>query len=280
MNTKLYAAELCGVVRQLTSPAVPCISTNPYYRDEAHEENVMKHNTKLWQSVIAAIGLMVAAASVDASGNSSRVVEPGQQFFGKSYNELVSEWTNWLAVEPIATNPAFDPDGQFCDRNQQGKVWFLASTFGGVANRTCEIPASKAIFISLGGVFVSFSPDFPVMSDPCFQLATDLEKVRCDVNDDVSLAPGISFEVIIDGVPVEDLFAFRAQSQPGGFTLRIPDPSLLTDFGVSSGDRFPAVADGYFLFLKPLAPGEHTLNLIMTNPGQPERGVNYTLIVP
>jgi len=39
------------------------------------------------------------------------------------------------------------------------------------------------------------------------------------------------------------------------------------------------VADGYFLFLKPLEPGEHTLNLIMTGPGQSERGVNYTLIV-
>jgi hypothetical protein len=142
------------------------------------------------------------------------------------------------------------------------------------------VPAGKAIFFGLGGVFLSFSPDFPVMGDPCPQLATDLEKVRCDVNDDVSLAPDISFEVVIDGVPVEDLFAFRAQSQPGGFTLRVPDPSLLTDFGFPSGDRSPAVADGYFLFLKPLAPGEHTLNFIMTDHrDQTQRGVNYTLII-
>ena len=122
----------------------------------------MKHNTTIWPSVVAGIGLMVAVASAEAAGNSSKVVKPGEQFFGKSYNELASEWTNWLAVEPIATNPAFDPDGQFCDRNQHGKVWFLASTFGGVVNRTCEMPAGKAIFISLGGVFVSFSPEFPV----------------------------------------------------------------------------------------------------------------------
>lgn len=224
---------------------------------------------------------MVAAASA-----SDGVVEPGQQFLGKSYNELVSEWSNWLVLEPIATNPAFDPDGRFCDRNQQGKVWFLASTFEGIANRTCEVPPGKGIFISLGGVFASFSPDFPAMDDPCLQLATDLEQVRCDVNDDVPLAPSISFEVTIDGAPVQDLFAFRAQSQPGGFTLRIPDPSLripdqslLTDFGFVSGNRSPAVADGNFLFLKPLTPGEHTLNLIMTNPDQSVRGVNYTLIV-
>src|SRR5262245_63795184 len=122
------------------------------------------------------MGLLVAAAASAEAG--SRVVEPGQEFAGKSYGELASEWTNWLIVEPIATNPAFDPDGRFCDRNQQGKVWFLASTFGGIANRTCAVPAGKAIFISLGGVFVSFSPDFPALGDPCLQLATDLEKVR------------------------------------------------------------------------------------------------------
>jgi hypothetical protein len=234
----------------------------------------MKQHTKIWRSVVAVMGLMVAAASAD-----DRVVEPGSQFSGKSYNELVSEWTNWLVMEPMATNPAFDPDGRFCDKNQQGKVWFLASTFGGVVDRICEVPPGKGIFISLGGVFASFPPDFPGTGDPCLQLATTLEQVRCDVNDDVPLAPGISFEVTIDGVPVEDLFAFRAQSLPGGFTLRIPDQSLLTDFGFASGDRAPAVADGYFLFLKPLTPGEHTLNLLMTNPDQSVRGVNYTLIV-
>ena len=90
--------------------------------------------------------------------------------------------------------------------------------------------------------------------------------MRCDVNNDVPVAPDVSFEVTLDGVPVEDLFAFRAQSPPGGFTLRVPNPSFLTDLGFAPGDRSTAVADGYFLFLKPLRPGTHTLNLRMTNP--------------
>jgi len=237
----------------------------------------MKPNKKLWQSVVAVIGLVVTAAAAADAG--SRVVEPGQEFSGKSYNELAGEWTNWLVAEPIATNPAFDPDGRFCGRNQQGKVWFLASTFGGVVDRTCEVPAGKAIFVSLGGVFISFAPEFPAADDPCSQMATGLEKVRCDVNNDVPVAPGISFQVTLDGEPVGDLFAFRAQSQPGGFTLRVPNPSFLTDLGLAAGNRTPAVADGYFLFLKPLHPGEHTLNLRMINPDQSERGVNYTLVI-
>ncbi len=238
----------------------------------------MKLNRKLVQSVVAVIALMMVAAAAFASDH-SKVVVPGEEFLGKSYSELASEWTNWLVTEPIATNPAFDPDGRFCDRNQSGKVWFLASTFGGVADRTCEVPAGKAIFLSLGGVFVSFAPEFPSAGDPCLQLATSLEQVRCDVNEDVPVAPNVSFEVTLDGEPVEDLFAFRAQSQPGGFTLRVPSPSFLTDLGLAAGDRSPAVADGYFLFLKPLHPGEHTLNFRLINPDQSERGVNYTLIV-
>jgi hypothetical protein len=39
------------------------------------------------------------------------------------------------------------------------------------------------------------------------------------------------------------------------------------------------MADGYFLFLQPLKPGEHTLNFRMILPDQSVRGVNYTLII-
>lgn len=235
----------------------------------------MKLNKQISRIAVATvIGLTVAAAA-----SADKVVQPGHEYQGKSYSELTGEWTNWLTAEPIATNPAFDPDGSFCNRNQAGDVWFLASTFGGVVNRTCAVPAGKSIFLSLGGVFLSFAPEFPAAGDPCLQLATDVERVRCDVNNDVPVAPNVSFEATLDGVPVEDLFAFRAQSQPEGFTLRVPNPSFITDLGLAPGDRFPAVADGYFLFLKPLKPGTHTLNFRMIQPGQPDAGVNYTLII-
>jgi hypothetical protein len=226
----------------------------------------MKTNKQLLQSVVAVIGLMMAAAaSADDHGIKNKIVEPGQEYLDKSYNELVGKWTNWLVKEPIATNPAFDPDGRFCDRNQEGKVWFLASTFEGVADRTCEVPAGKALFVSLGGAFLSFSPEFPAAGDPCLQMATSLEKVRCDVNNDVPVAPGISLAVTLVGVPVEDLFAYRAQSL-GGFTLRAPNPSFLTDLGFAAGNRFPAAADGYFLFLKPLKRGRLLLPPCLDRP--------------
>ncbi|MFL6195590.1 MAG: hypothetical protein ACJ75H_15545, partial [Thermoanaerobaculia bacterium] len=70
-----------------------------------------------------------------------------------------------------------------------------------------------------------------------------------------------------------------AQSLPGGFTLHVPNPSFVTDLGLAPGDRFPAVADGYFLYLKPLSPGQHTLSVRKVNPDQSVVGVNYTLTI-
>ena len=90
------------------------------------------------------VAVAVTAASTTASaGQDVKVVAPDKTLFKKSYNELAGEWSNWVQKEPPATSPAFDPDGRFCDRNQSGKIWFLAGTFGGVANRFCEVPAGK-----------------------------------------------------------------------------------------------------------------------------------------
>ncbi|MFL6197013.1 MAG: hypothetical protein ACJ75H_22700, partial [Thermoanaerobaculia bacterium] len=146
----------------------------------------MKLNSKLRNGIFLGIGFLMAVA---ASAADNRIVSPDQNLFGKSYAQLANEWTNWFVTEPLATHPALDPDGRFCDRNQSGKVWFLASTYEGVVNRTCTIPSGKAIFVSVGGAFVSFGPEFPSAGDPCLQMGTALEQVRCDVTNDVPVAP-------------------------------------------------------------------------------------------
>lgn len=239
----------------------------------------MKLNKKVFLSAVAVIGLLTAgAAFAQEELVANKVVQPGEAYLGKTYNELVSEWSNWFTKEPLATNPALDPDGGFCNLNQEGRVWFLASTFDGVVDRTCEVPFGKGIFVSLGGAFLSFAPEFPAAGDPCLQMATTEEQVRCDVNNDVPVAPDVTLQATLDGEPITDLLAFRAQSKPGGFTLEVPNPSFLTDLGFAPGDRSPAVADGYFLFLKALKRGRHLLSIRMINAGQ-ETGVDYMLIV-
>jgi hypothetical protein len=227
-------------------------------------------------------GPLPAVAGGDGKKDQIEVVDPGKTLFRKSYNELTGAWSNWLQKEPPATNPAFDTDGRFCDLNQKGEIWYLAGTFEGVADRFCEVPAGKGIFFPILA-FISFAPEF-LGQEPCDELTEDLDQIRCDVNDDTPIAanldalpPVVGLEVALDGEPVADLFAYRVQSEPGGFTFRLGPLFEASD--LEPGDRFPAVADGYWILLKPLPPGLHTVNFSADSntDGSPDLGANYTL---
>lgn len=243
-------------------------------------------------SVFALIGMSGGASPALAGGKDNRikVVEPGKEKFGKSYNELANKWTSWLELEPPSTSPAFDEDGRFCDLNQEGRFWFLAGTFDGFAERTCEVPAGKAIFFPVLAV-VSFTPEFPEEGDPdadpptepnvCLPLGKGIDGVRCDVNDDIGVAPDISLVVTLDGRKVEDPFAYRVQSPPGGFNFRIPEGGLLNTFGFAPGPRFPTVVDGYWILLQPPSHGWHEVVFGQDRDGNGEVdfGARYELLI-
>jgi hypothetical protein len=63
-----------------------------------------------------------------------------------------NEMDEYIAPQPL--NPATEPTSKNCAINQTGPVWFLPGTTGGAAERTCTIPAGKAIL-------------FPVISSEC-----------------------------------------------------------------------------------------------------------------
>jgi hypothetical protein len=225
--------------------------------------------------VVSAIALAGSPTTASA-GQDVEVIAPGKTLFKKSYNELASEWSNWLQKEPPETSPALDTTGEFCDRNQSGKIWFLAGTFGDVEDRFCEVPAGKGVFFPIFA-FVSWAPEF-LNEAPCPSgLTEELDLIRCDVNDDIPLAPFADLTLVIDGKAVPDLYAYRSQSQAGGFTLEIGP--LFEAFGVPPGPRFPAVADGYWILLDKLPPGLHTVSFSGDN-GFGVGGVNWTLLVP
>lgn len=140
-------------------------------------------------------------------------------------------------------------------------------------------------------VFGSFPPQFPAADDPCRLVdgnpsVTSVEDLRCDVNEDIATnvsAPGVRLLASIDGEPIADLFAYCAQSNPGGFDVVIPENSVL---GLDPGPRSPVVADGSFLLFRPLSPGVHTLHIGLDAPVEPEgevpvieRETFYTLLI-
>src|SRR4051812_21267521 len=83
---------------------------------------------------------------------------PNAHPYGQSYGQWAADWWQWALAQPAATNPLLDATGARCANDQHGRVWFLAGTTGGDANRTCTVPRGTAILIPvLNNVYAAFA---------------------------------------------------------------------------------------------------------------------------
>ena len=212
--------------------------------------------------VAAALALLTVTATTSlAQRNPNPGVLPiDSKPYGKSYGNWGAAWWTWVLEISKAQNPNFDLTGAFCHVGQEGPVWFLAGNFGGTNTRTCTIPHGKAIFFPiLNGVYwapevLAFIKDVIAPSQGWDLTGlTDEEILRMGVNWATDHATALS--VTIDGVPVIDPWQYRAES--AAFSLVLSD--VLAEFGYAPGLRSPNVADGYWILLRPLATGEHTV---------------------
>lgn len=163
--------------------------------------------------------------------------------YGLTYREWTAKWWQWGYAIPKNINPAYDDTGKNCAQNQNGPVWFLAGTYGHPVNRTCNIPAGKSIL-------------FPILNSECsfaeFSKLTTLSELRVcakTIQDQVT-----TLNATVDGVPIPNLQKYRIQSPPFNFTL--PQNNIL---GLPANITTQAIADGNWVFLKPLSPGSHKI---------------------
>ncbi len=178
---------------------------------------------------------MISVGLANAGKPNTGVLPPNSTPFGKTYGVWGDEFTNWVWQFEGVNSPFFD-DGSNCGEGQRGKVWFLAETFEGVVERECTIPLGKAIFFAISAT-ISFSLEFGL----------DETEVRQDAKNDTDLVDVDNLIVELDGVPLKRIEFYRASSPEGGFVFSIPSGSIITDFGFESGDRFPAVTDGFWM---------------------------------
>jgi hypothetical protein len=198
------------------------------------------------------------------------VVPVGSTPYGKSYGEWTSEWWQWAAVEPLATNPILDPDGSVGRLNQTPSVWFLAGTFGGPAvERTLTIPSVPLFF----PIYNSIAFPIPDWGNPFG--GTEAE-VRANVNYDIDQVSTAWCE--IDGAPVPNVMGdYRVESPDGGFTLQVTPVSLFAEaYGLPPGDYAPAVTDGFWLMLEPLPVGHHEISFYGVSDLYPDGPVDVT----
>ncbi|MEO6086984.1 MAG: hypothetical protein ABIQ18_28120 [Umezawaea sp.] len=152
---------------------------------------------------------------------------------------LQERWWTWAASSPEERNPVADRTGRFCGENQPTDVWFFAGTFGGEADRSCQVPAGR----------------------PLAGPAVNLLGRASDCDSFMATAKG---SVTLDGQPVE---------------LTRVDPVAITFQGVGVGaGSVPTQACGLWAWVPPLAAGDHEL-LITGESGRFSTSARYRLTV-
>jgi hypothetical protein len=164
--------------------------------------------------------------------------------FGISYYEWTERWWQWFFSMPKLNNPILDTTGQHAGKNQPYKdVLFLAGKVADnqktVPNRICEIPTGRAV------LFPVVNCEANPLEYPRLLHQELLEHVRRDAESTNSK------ECYVNGqsIPVQRIGSKKE------FDLRIVDDNII---GVKGGNT-SAIADGWWVFLKPLPLGNYEI---------------------
>jgi hypothetical protein len=202
---------------------------------------------------------------------------------------LQVQWWKWILGIPAEDSPVLDETGEDCDVDQKGPIWYLAGfagssegpPFGGSAERDCTIPEGKDILIPIFNTVCAEQTDAGLIKQelgleedeeiPPSQLKEGL--IRC-TDFFVDLAETLEFS--IDGEAVEDFEEFRVVSPQ--FQIVYPEGNV---FNQSPTDvKQKAVAQGYWILVEDLEPGEHTIEVVSGLPEFDfETSVTYQLTI-
>ncbi len=220
-----------------------------------------------WQlSLIISLGIMIILSSttflgmfVNADNLNPGLYSKDSKPFGISYGDWLGKYFQWFVGIPADINPREHYTPESCSIAQSGPVWFLTDILKGSEERTCTIPSDKAILI-------------PVLTGVSWDDKSDLiPKTDQDVISGATA--GNEYGVIsatLDGRTIQDLNSYRAQSS--WFNITVPENNV---FNNKPGFWEKAIADGFFLLMEPLPPGNHTLHYTVSVLNPIESDYNY-----
>jgi hypothetical protein len=195
-----------------------------------------------------------ALADDDRAVHPPRVAPIFSKPGGQTYGRWAAEWWQWALGVPAATNPLLDLTGEHCAQRQVDDVWFLAGTVGpDPVVRECTIPEGKALF-------------FPLINNFFGASLSDLPEERTEefVRERAACTFPVELFAEIDGFQIRRLdrrFTGESGSQSPIFNVQLPPGNI---FGVDEEIvpelvLTPSAEQGFYLFVRPLSPGEHTV---------------------
>ena len=196
--------------------------------------------------VMLIIGVVIVPASVSSS-SAPQALSPGLN------KKLSAQWWQWVLPIPPANNPLVDDDAP-CGVAQSGPFFFLVGTQGGSAERTCTIPEGKSIFFPVINFFQTIDKVVPAKGTANSPTNTPGEVRKLAIG---NIDQAHNLQASVDGVSI-NLDKARAKSPPFLFTLGDDNIFGGPANGAPAG-TYRALSDGYWVALKPLSVGEHTI---------------------
>ena len=183
---------------------------------------------------------LAAPAATSAHGghrHGSGFVSPHARVHGHSQLSLISAWGRWVFGTPFEDNDALN--GRCAPHPRDPKIWFLpVSIAEGDLTISCKVPQGAYLMLSPGGYECSQTEG---------NGTTKAELRAC---------ARAGFEQIVEttvtfrGRTYTDLSRYVKTSR----VYQLPSPNLYGDEGG------PSLVKGYFIFIKPMKVGHHTIS--------------------
>jgi hypothetical protein len=250
-----------------------------------------KLNCSLMLRAILMISIILSSTLVmlPLTNNNAFAGKEKPQLFSPYLSKILgAKWWQWALEIPTPINPLIDANP--CNVNQHGYFFFIGGVFvpvttsdtsgtskfsdiyqtrdvghssdtsvssdtSGHIERTCTIPKGKAIFFPVYNSFSTFGPQPPAAGAP-LTLQEAIKTVKDIVNDATNL------KVSVDGVNIKVDSKLRTLTRIFEFTL--PADNLFGDPALAG--HYKAIADGYWVALKPLSVGNHEISISANHP--------------
>jgi len=206
----------------------------------------------IWISllILALLIVNIIPKVVSADPLNPGVYSLGSKPFGLSYDQWIVKWWQWYLNIPGDQNPFKDESGVKCGLMQNGSVWFLVGSEGKV-NRTCTIPADKAILI-------------PIINTDCSYAEPPILKTKEELTDcAVEGQRDADIHAYVDDRQILDPMNYRVTTDAFNVTYNVP-PIFPLYTNSTKPVNSQAVADGWYLFLEPMSKGQHHIRVTAT----------------
>jgi hypothetical protein len=204
--------------------------------------------------LIASLSFFFPACKEEDDDPAVKVIPPSELAYGKSYTEWSIEWMKSFTSFDCDNNPWLSSDKALF--YQTGSVYFLAGLNTEGASVNISVPEGKAILFPL----TNYVNDYPC-PDPTFAPAPGQSLKDFLTEGIISFKNGVSgLAVEVDGASISDPASYWFMTDLFEFTGN-PDLATGCQFDVCiTGTPQSAVAGGYYMILKPLSRGTHTVH--------------------